>query len=117
MTTEPTFEGMRKPSFYENNVGSSGTDGTSQEAGEALKPVRATLQRIALATFERLGPATTLECVKSSGVGENSIRPRVSELRDMGLVEPTGERQKNPSGKSAAVLRLTDAGRAMLHGR
>lgn len=116
MTYQPTFEGMEKPSFYENNVGSSGTDGTSQEAGEAIKPVRARLQRIALMTFESLGDATTLECVENSGVGENSIRPRVSELRDMGLVEPTGERRTNPSGKSAAVLRLTDAGRAMLHG-
>ena len=34
--------------------------------------------------------------------------------RAMGLVEPTGARRFNPSGRSASVLRLTDKGRAVL---
>lgn len=43
-----------------------------------------------------------------------SLPPRFSELRAMGMVEPTGARRRNPSGKGAAVLRLTVKGRAAL---
>jgi DNA-binding MarR family transcriptional regulator len=62
----------------------------------------------------RLGEATPLEVVAVSGVARESLQPRFSELRVMGLVEPTGARRRNPSGKSASVLRLTDKGRAAL---
>lgn len=35
-----------------------------------------------------------------------TIRPRVSELRAMGLIEKTGDRRDNRSGKRAAVWRI-----------
>ena len=100
--------------LYPINPGSKGPDGTSQEAAAAIQPSVSHLRRIALRTLGQLGAATVLEVVPVAGVARESLQPRFSELRAMGLVEATGERRCNPSGKSAAVLRLTDEGRAAL---
>jgi DNA-binding MarR family transcriptional regulator len=73
-----------------------------------------TLRRRALATLDRLGRASALEVVAAANVCKDALQPRLSELRRMGLVEATGERRRNPSGKLAAVLRVTELGRAAL---
>ena len=100
--------------YYAEHVGSKGSDGTSQSAAEAIKPNVSRLRRMTLHGLGRLGEATTLEVVAAIGLARESLQPRLSELRAMGLVEPTGKRRPNPSGKNAAVLRLTDKGRAAL---
>lgn len=94
--------------------GAKGPDGTSQEAAAAIQPNVTCLRHLALRTLAKLGAATVLEAVPVAGVTRESLQPRFSELRAMGLVEATGERRRNPSGKNAAVLRLTDEGRAAL---
>jgi hypothetical protein len=99
---------------YPDFPGSKGPDGTSQDAAEAIKPIASHLRRVAMRSLERLGEATVLEAVAQAEVARESLQPRFSELRAMGLVEPTGARRRNPSGKAAAVLRLTVKGRAAL---
>lgn len=99
---------------YPDNPGAKGPDGTSQDAAEAIAPTVSYLRRLAMRSLERLGEATPLEAVAAAGVPRESLQPRFSELRAMGLVEPTGARRRNPSGKNASVLRLTDKGRAAL---
>lgn len=99
---------------YPDIPGSKGPDGTSQEAAEAISPRVAHLQRRAMLVLQRLGDATVLEAVDAAGVTREALQPRFSELRAMHLVEPTGGRRRNPSGKWAAVLRLTDKGREAL---
>ena len=100
--------------FYQDNVGAKGSDGTSQDAAETIKPNVSRLRRMTLDGLGRLGEATPLEAIAAIGLPRESLQPRFSELRAMGLVEPTGARRPNPSGKNAAVLRLTDKGRAAL---
>lgn len=99
---------------YPHDPGAKGPDGTSQEAAEAIKPCVSHLRRVAMRALDNLGEATPLEAVAFTEVPRESLQPRFSELRAMGLVEPTGARRRNPSGKRAAVLRLTDKGRAAL---
>jgi hypothetical protein len=99
---------------YPHHPGAKGSDGTSQEAAEAIAPCAKRLRRIAMHCLSKLGSATVLEAVAVSGVEREALQPRFSELRLAGLVEPTGDRRRNPSGKWAAVLRLTNAGRAAL---
>ncbi|WP_043145156.1 hypothetical protein [Sphingobium xenophagum] len=99
---------------YPDIPGAKGLDGTSQDAAEAMRPRAFHLRRLTLNTLARLGEATVLEAVAAAGVSRESLQPRFSELRAMGLVEPTGARRLNPSGKAAAVLRLTGKGRAAL---
>ncbi len=99
---------------YPNHPGAKGTDGTSQDAANSIKPCVSYLRRVALRSLDRLGEATVLEAVAFTKLTRESLQPRFSELRAMGLVEPTGARRLNPSGKGAAVLRLTAKGRAAL---
>jgi len=94
--------------------GAKGPDGTSQDAAEAIKPCVSYLRRVAMRALERLGEATVLEAVAFAQIARESLQPRFSELRAMGFVEATGARRRNPSGKYAAVLRLTELGRAAL---
>lgn len=100
--------------LYPNNPGAKGPDGTSQEAAASIAPSVRHLRRVALQALDRLGEATPLEAVALVGIPREAIQPRFSELRAMGFVEPSGLRRRNPSGKYAAVLRLTDKGRAAL---
>ena len=99
---------------YPDVPGSKGPDGTSQDAAEAIAPCVSHLRRIAMRALARLGECTVLEAVAVASVPRESLQPRFSELKAMGLVESTGARRSNPSGKGAAVLRLTDKGRAAL---
>lgn len=99
---------------YPDIPGAKGQDGTSQDAAEAIKPCVSYLRRVAMRSLDKLGEATVLEAVAVAEVARESLQPRFSELRAMGMVEPTGTRRRNPSGKGAAVLRLTEKGRAAL---
>ena len=99
---------------YREIPGAKGPDGTSQDAAEAIAPCVSYLRRVALRALDRLGEATVLEAVAFAEVARESLQPRFSELRAMGLVEPTGARRRNPSGKGEAVLRLTENGRAAM---
>lgn len=99
---------------YPETPGAKGTDGTSRDAAEAIKPSASYLRGVAMRSLNKLREATVLEVVALAEVPRESLQPRFSELRAMGLVEPTGARRRNPSGKYAAVLRLTDKGSATL---
>lgn len=101
---------------YPNTPGAKGPDGTSQDAAEAIAPCVSHLRRVAMRSLDRLGEATVLEAVAVAEVPRESLQPRFSELRAMGLVEATGGRRRNPSGKRPAVLTLTPKGREVLAG-
>lgn len=101
---------------YPDIPGAKGPDGTSQDAAEAIAPTVSHLRRLAMHLLAKLGEATPLEAVEISGVTRESLQPRFSELRAMGLIEPTGARRRNPSGKSASVLKLTEKGQRIVSG-
>jgi predicted ArsR family transcriptional regulator len=48
-------------------------------------------------------PQTADEVAGNIGRDVLAVRPRLSELRKQGKIEPTGERRKNESGMSAHV--------------
>jgi hypothetical protein len=87
---------------------------TTEAAADAIAPAVKLLQGAALRSLALLGRATVLECVSRTPYTRESLQPRFSELRAMWLVESTGERRRNPSGKSAAVLTLTELARTRL---
>lgn len=99
---------------YPETPGAKGPDGTSQAAATSMHSSVTHLRRLALLTLGQLGEGTVLEAVAAAGVTRESLQSRFSELKIMGLVEATGERRPNPSGRSAAVLRLTAEGRAAI---
>lgn len=101
---------------YPNEVGAKGPDGTSQDAAASIATSVSYLRRLTLKALGRIESGTALEVVAATGRTRESIAPRLSELRRLRLVEATGERRPNPSGKNAAVLRLTQAGLAKAGG-
>ena len=99
---------------YPITPGAKGPDGTSPAEAKDMARSVSHLRRVAIRALLEMGEGTGLEAVSATKLPRENLQPRFSELRAMGLVEPTGARRRNPSGKSAAVLRLTDKGREAL---
>lgn len=93
----------------EDGTGWKGTD-TSREAAEAASPTAASLRQDALSAIKLQGPSTADEVALYLGRSVLSIRPRMSELRNAGLLEASGDRRKNASGSSATVWKLVEGG-------
>lgn len=100
-----------RPGRYPDVPGAKGCDGTSQDAAAAMAQHVPYMRRKALLALGQLGEAVSIEVAVATGHTREAILPRLSELRAMGLVEPTGARKRNPSGQTAAILRLTAQGR------
>lgn len=96
---------------YPNAAGFKGQDGTSEAAAVSITPHVGRLRRVVLETVAARGPSTMLEAVAETRFERESLQPRFSELRRLGMLEPNGERRKNPSGKNALVWQLTPKGR------
>jgi len=76
--------------------------GTSAESAQRMAGTAELLRTKALALLK--GAALTADEV-AQAIGETvlSIRPRISELKRMGLIVATSQRRPNISGHSAAV--------------
>ena len=72
-------------------------------SAEAAATVDAATLRGKVLDVLKHGPLTADECASWLGESILSIRPRLSELRALGLIRDTGERRENLSGKSAIV--------------
>ena len=79
--------------------------GTSQESAQRIAPQVKGLRAKVLASLSNHGPATPDETAERLGLSILSIRPRFSELKEIGLIEETGKRRRNDSGHSAEVWR------------
>jgi len=80
-------------------------EGTSRAAARGMKKIQHTLQmKCYLALTSR--PMTADEVADSIGVTEFSCRPRITELALKGLIEDSGLRRTNKSGRMATVWRL-----------
>ena len=80
---------------------------TSREAAESMTPEKKAIQYAKLLKALRVaGPlgGTREELEHQTGILGNSIRPRLVELQDKGLVMQTTRRRKTLKGKDAFVL-------------
>lgn len=79
---------------------------TSIAAADAIAERAPTLRELTLRAIQASeGGLTADEAADALGMSILSIRPRVTELARRGLVEDSGERRRNQSGKSAIVWR------------
>ncbi|MEY5007526.1 MAG: hypothetical protein RL764_842 [Pseudomonadota bacterium] len=101
---------------YPVAAGSKAIEGTSQEAAKAIQSRLAHLRCRATEALASLGYANVPELIAAPGVTREALHPRFSELRNLGLVEATGERRQSPSSRLTAVLRLTEEGSNMSQG-
>lgn len=75
---------------------------TSIEAAESMRETYLVLQKKCLDLLQNQN-LTPDETAKMLGVDKLAIRPRFSELKERGLIEDSGERRKNQSGRNAIV--------------
>jgi DNA-binding MarR family transcriptional regulator len=81
---------------------------TSRDAAHAMHGSAKILRDRVLAAFKR-EEGTSDEIADRLGESILSVRPRVTELSRMNLIERTGERRHNASGMSAHVWRAKGA--------
>lgn len=90
--------------IYPNTPGhKAGAPETSEQAADEIKSKATTLREEAMSFFRTGWRLTADQLAKAMKEHPLAIRPRVSELRAMGLVRDTGVRRLNDSGKRAAV--------------
>jgi hypothetical protein len=103
---ETLFERMTAP--YPVTPGYKDRD-TSRKAAEAIRPDVARLRAACLAELRLVcalgGTATADQIASRLDLSVLSVRPRFTELLRDGLIEDTGERRKNASGRSAKTWR------------
>lgn len=80
-------------------------DGTSKDAARRMKRTANTLRDQVLSAL-RYEPMTSDECAAAIGKSVLSVRPRITELFKLGLIEESGVRRLNESGAFAAVWRV-----------
>jgi hypothetical protein len=113
LLTLPLFAGTdspvtrpARPASYPEAPGFKAA-GASQDAAEAIAGSAKTLRARALAVIAQSPDGLTAdEVALSLDATPFAIRPRITELKRLGLIEPAKERRKNESGMSASVWRL-----------
>lgn len=89
---------------YPQAPGHRGGD-TSAAAAESMERAAPVLRQRCLDRLQ-LGPATADEIAAWLDQSVLSIRPRITELFQMGEIADTGERRPNASGRMAKAWRL-----------
>lgn len=84
--------------------------GTSQAAANEMAETAPTLRAAVLALFYIYSELTTDEAAELLKESVLAVRPRFSELRQAGMIEPTGGRRTNQSGMTANVWRTCGPG-------
>lgn len=88
---------------YRGLAGSQPTD-TSRAAAAKVTLTIALRQSIVLAALKRIGPSTGDELMAHlKTTNPNAVRPRLTELRKLGMIRDTGARRPTPSGGTAIV--------------
>lgn len=87
---------------------------TELAAYESIKPKLSGLRLKALQTLSGSAGMTGDEVSKKMGEWIYSVKPRLTELSRMYLVEDTGERRKNDRNRQEIVWRITDYGQKWL---
>lgn len=89
---------------YPNTPGYQ-NESTSKEAASEIAGISCELRSLSLAVVTKQ-PSTADEVAGILGRSILAIRPRLTELAEMGMVEDSGERRKNASGRSAIVWKV-----------
>ena len=79
---------------------------TSRDAAQSMAKAAPKMREKVKAAFRRYGPATADQIADQLRLSVLSVRPRVAELARMGVIEDTGDRRLNDSGRGAKVWRL-----------
>lgn len=83
---------------------------TERAAAEKVAPKAKAMRVRVLAMIFRLQSATCDEIAAAMNMKVTQIRPRVTQLAQIGFIEDSGERRKNADGNPAIVWRSARKG-------
>ena len=92
--------------FYPERPGHQYGSDTSEAAARSMDDKARVLHNQCLRVLKLAGPRTADEIAADLNRSILAIRPRVTELKRLGLIVDTGERRKNESGRSAAMVAI-----------
>jgi predicted ArsR family transcriptional regulator len=90
---------------YPEHPGSKDKD-TGREAAEAIASQAPRLRGLVLRCLSRIGPMTADETAAHLKMDKLTVRPRFTELLRDHLIEDTGIRRRNTSGRAAKVWKV-----------
>ena len=90
--------------LYPTHPGWKKTD-TSKQAAKEIAPKAENLRNIVFRMI-KANPMSADEVAATLNIDITTIRPRVSELRNMGKIEDSGVRSRTRSGKRCIVWRV-----------
>jgi len=100
---------------YPLSPGFKGRIETGRDGAEAFAPKLGARQREALDDLKAFGPSTAEEVAKRTDRHWYVVRPRLTELRLLGLVVDTGERRSTAFGGKTWVARVATPEEHALH--
>ena len=92
-------------------------DGPDTEVAAAHKVARKVAGRRleVLMVLAEMKKASGSDIAKTAGLSPLMIRPRLTELQDMGLIEDTQDRKENVWGNREIVWTITQEGKKYVH--
>ena len=109
--TELALNGSGLPDIYPHEPGYVRASKTSKEAADHIAPTVGGLRDMCLRSLLVYGDLTPDQIAGMLGLSVLSIRPRLTELKKLGLVvKVDGVTRVNSSGRNAAVLRAVAIG-------
>lgn len=93
---------MNLPLFY-RDAPHNGTETSRSAAQEIRRALPALESRVLAHLAGMVQGATNEELENALGMGGSTLRPRVVELRNRGLVRDSGKRRNTRSGRAAVV--------------
>lgn len=85
------------------------TQETRRESYYESRVAAPTMRRIIYGALKKNGASTSDELMEMLGLSDpNSVRPRLTELRQDGLIEATGKKPSKRTGRSLAVYEVVE---------
>ena len=110
MMGQSEFDFSKPPLVHKN------AKDTEIQAAEVVAPKVTGMRLRVLQALDVQGAMTGSQLTDHLDAWINSVKPRLTELQGMGLVEDSGQRQKNPRGNQEVVWRITNRGSEFLRG-
>lgn len=112
MMSQPEFDFTQPPMVHKN------AKDTERMAAEFIAPKVTGLRLKALQSLAAAPSGLTgSQVADKMNAWLYSVKPRLTELQNMGLVQDSGERQPNERNRQEVVWQITPAGAEFLRGR
>jgi predicted transcriptional regulator len=102
MTGMPLLDWKPQEPSYPNAPAEGKTD-TSRAAAKVIRQAHKVYQQMVLDELGR-APGTYKQISERLGLDSRTVQPRLSELRDLGLIRDSGKRYRGPDDRCSCIV-------------